>query len=74
MKTKNEVRQEFLSKFQALLNEYDAEIEADDYYPGYPECGEDIRMVVTIPCLFKNNELVREGVEIQLGKHVWPQS
>ncbi len=39
-------REEFLNKLQLLLEEFGAEISADDHYQGYAECGQDIRMTV----------------------------
>jgi hypothetical protein len=38
---------EFMNRFQALLEEFGAEISADDYYSRYAECGKDIRMTVS---------------------------
>ncbi len=39
-------REEFLNKLQLLLEEFEAEISADDHWKGYAECGQDIRMTV----------------------------
>lgn len=43
-----EIQQEFITKLKGLLKEYGAEIECEDHYDGYPECGQDLRMTVTI--------------------------
>lgn len=37
---------EFITKLRALLVEFDARLTAEDHYPGYAECGEDIRITV----------------------------
>jgi hypothetical protein len=39
----------FLEELAALLKKYNAEIEADDHYQGYPECGQDIRITIDFP-------------------------
>jgi len=78
MKTKDEVTQEFLTKLKSLLREYSTEdieatIEAEDHYPGYPECGEDIRMTVDIPSTYSpEGECLREWTEIDLGQYFTP--
>ena len=35
-----------MEELAALLKKYNAEMEADDHYTGYPECGQDIRITV----------------------------
>lgn len=73
MQTKQQVEQAFRADLQALLDKYGAEIEAKDYFPGYPECGEDVRMTVGIrPVWSDDGTLVREHTEIDLGSHLWP--
>jgi hypothetical protein len=37
-----------IEKLAVLLKEYDAELFADDYYNGYPECGQDIKISLEI--------------------------
>ncbi len=74
MKTKDEVAKEFLTKLRDLLLEYSTEqkasIEAEDHYPGYAECGEDIRMTVDIPPIYSlKGECLREQTEINLGSY-----
>lgn len=44
--TRYDKRLMFFGELKALCIKYKAEISADDHYPGYPESGEDIRMVV----------------------------
>ncbi len=39
-------REEFINKLQLLLEEFDCNLFADDFYQGYPECGQDVRMIV----------------------------
>lgn len=67
--TKKQVEEAFRKDLTALLNKYSAYIEAEDHYPGYPECGEDIRMTVTIPAIYKG-ENCRDWTEIDLGQEV----
>lgn len=71
----SEVAAQFKKDLAALLAKYGegasfpVEIRAEDHYHGYPECGEDIRMTVTIPALYdKDGNPVREWAEIDLGK------
>ena len=74
MQTSNEVKQQFLADIKTLLAKYDtpkekAEIEAVDHYQGYPECGTDVRMIVSVPSIWDENyNQVRERVEIDLGR------
>ena len=73
MQTKEEVEKAFREELQALLDKYGAELEAADHYQGYPECGEDVRMTVTVPGKYDEaHDCVREWTEIDLGKHLWP--
>lgn len=66
--TRDEVEQQFLEEFNALLKKWGAEIAAEDHYPGYPECGEDIRMTVFIPGMFdRHGETIRDRCEIDIG-------
>lgn len=38
-------KQQFLGELSALMNKYKCtRIHADDYYPGYPECGQDVQI------------------------------
>ena len=72
--TKEEVTQAFLIDLKALLQKYSngvssCEIEAEDHYSGYPECGEDVRMTVTVPSIYTpEGETIREWTEIDLGR------
>jgi len=70
--TKEQVEIEFKAKLKALLREYDAEISASDHWSGYAECGEDVRITVTIPSIFnaETGEYVREWTEIDLGRYI----
>jgi len=68
MQTKADVETAFRAELLALLAKYDAELEAKDHYVGYPECGEDVRMTVTVPAIWDaNNDMQREWTEIDLG-------
>lgn len=74
MMTKEQVEQEFCGELYALLRKWAATLEADDHFRGYSECGEDIRMTVTIPALYADEQRTteREYTEIDLGKYVIP--
>tara|TARA_R110002167_G_scaffold17216_6_gene66064 strand:+ start:1300 stop:1788 length:489 start_codon:yes stop_codon:yes gene_type:complete len=63
------ISSQFRAELQALLKKYDAEIEASDHYLGYPECGEDIRMIVSVPSRYSaDGDRTREGCDIDLGE------
>ena len=66
-----EVAASFRAELQALLDKYNATLEAKDHYQGYPECGEDIRMIVDIPAIYdEGGEMVREDTEVDLGHYM----
>jgi hypothetical protein len=59
----------FKAELAALLAKYDATLEAEDHYPGYPEDDEDIRMTVSVPSRYTpDGDRTRESVEIDLGE------
>lgn len=70
IQTKEQIEQSFMDDLHALLDKYNAELEAADHYIGYPECGEDIRVTVTIPARYENNECTHEFTEIDLGRYI----
>ena len=71
--SKDQVEAEFTKELKALLAKWGAELEADDYFVGYAECGEDIRMKVTVTGIYNyNGDTVREFTEIDLGRWVKP--
>lgn len=72
MKTSNEVKIEFITKLKELLEEYQAELIAEDHYPGYPECGQDIRITVEMDTIYTESGCEREYTEIDLGRYVYP--
>ena len=76
MQTNSQVEAEFRSELYALLKKYAATLEARDVYPGYPECGQNIRMVVTIPAIYidEDRNVEREFTEIDFGDYVMPNS
>lgn len=53
--TAKEAQEAFTAEFQALLDSWGAEMEAGDHYEGYAECGEDIRVEITIPAIYDGN-------------------
>lgn len=75
IQTADSVKDQFLAELRALLAKYDAngrlaQLTAEDHWSGYSECGEDVRMTVSIPSIWdvSGNQL-RECVDIDLGKH-----
>ena len=74
MKTSDELEKAFKHDLRELLNKYDAELEAADHYMGYPECGEDIRMTVTIPAIYIDGTCIREHTEIDFGRWIYPET
>lgn len=73
MKTKAEVEAAFRAELTELLKRWNAELEAADHWQGYAECGEDVRMTVTIPGEWdKDGGTTREWTEIDLGHRVTP--
>ena len=40
------IKKQFIAELQALLDQYQADLEAKDHWQGYSECGEDVRMTV----------------------------
>lgn len=69
MQTKQQVAQAFKTELQALLDRYGADLEAEDQWQGYAECGEDVRMTVNVPAIYDaDHNCVREYTEIDLGR------
>jgi len=69
--TKEEAAARFRADLVHLLEEWNAELVAEDHWQGYPECGQDVRMTVTIPAIYtKDGETAREAVEVDLGRAV----
>jgi hypothetical protein len=71
IQTSEDVAESFKKDLRELLAKYDAEMEADDHYRGYPECGEDIRITVTIPSIYDHKgDTIRPWTEVDLGRFV----
>jgi len=67
--TAAEVEARVRADLSALLENWGAELSAEDHYQGYPECGEDVRMTISVPAVYdKDGDTVRERVEIDLGR------
>lgn len=73
MTSPDETKHLFMCEFTALLVKWNADISADDHYRGYPECGQDIRIEISIPPIYINGELIRAGVDIDLDKGFYPK-
>jgi hypothetical protein len=66
-----EVKAQFIAELQALLDKWGAELEASDHYQGYPECGEDIRIEITIPAICDGNGCEeREWACFDVGRYM----
>lgn len=46
--SKQERRQQFIADLKALLVKYHAEIEAENLWRGYAECGQDLQLTVSL--------------------------
>lgn len=64
----DQIKRRFMAELQHLLVKWGAELEAKDHWEGYPECGEDVRMTVTVPAIYDaDHNCLREFTEIDLG-------
>ena len=69
METAERITARFLREFKLLLEMYNAEISAEDFWQGYAECGRDIRMTVFIPATYNDDgDILNDSAEIDLGK------
>jgi hypothetical protein len=62
--------EELKSKLIALCREYGAEIEAKDHWTGYSECGQDVRMTLTIDGVYMDGDVVHPYEGIDLGNRI----
>lgn len=70
MKSTEQVAAEFKADLQELFDKWGAELVAEDHWNGYAECGEDVRMTVTVPAIYdQDHNCVREFTEIDLGSY-----
>jgi len=68
MKTKEQLEKEFREDFQKLLNKYNAEVDVDDHWQGYAECGRDIKVMVSSDAIYDNDyNCVQEAMDFDLG-------
>ena len=65
------IQSNFIADLKAVFAKYGAEISADDHWQGYAECGQDVRITVSIPAVYEKNysAVISEGAEIDLGRH-----
>jgi hypothetical protein len=71
--TSEQVAREFRLDLQALLDKYGAELEARDFWVLHSECGDDVRMEVTVPALYDSElNCIREWTHIDLGTNIFP--
>ena len=70
VKPAEQVAAEFKADLQTLLDKFCAELTAKDHWRGYQECGEDVRMTVTVPAIYDaDHNCLREFTEIDLGSY-----
>ena len=70
MQKKEDVEAAFRNELNSLLDKYGAVLEARDFWNGYPELGEDVRMEVTIDAIYDaDHNCVREFTCIDLGSY-----
>ena len=67
MKTAKDIEHDFRLDLLCLLNKYNAQIETSDHYTGYSECGQDIRVMVSIPAIYMDEQCINEYTEFDLG-------
>ena len=60
---------EFRLKLADLMEQYSVEIEANDVYPGCPECGTDIRIFLCYNGEFTNGEY-QPSQEVEFGRYL----
>ena len=72
-RSEEQVKAAFMEDFDKLLKIWGAEIQAKDHYTGYPECGEDIRMTISIPAIYEDFTAKREQTDIDLGFCHYPK-
>lgn len=71
VKPAEQVAAEFKADLWTLLDKFCAELTAKDHWEDYPECGEDVRMTVTVPAIYNaDHNCLREFTEIDLGSYV----
>lgn len=66
----NEREKQFCEELKALLEKYGVELSASDEYKGYPECGEDIRIMAYASSVWKDAEIVADSIDIDFGKYI----
>lgn len=69
VKTRQMVEETFRKEIKEFLKSWGAEVTAEDHYSGYPECGEDIRITVSIPAIYNDGICLREYCEIQFNQY-----
>lgn len=68
MGDEKEIEKAFMKDFQNLLDKYKAEINIDDHWTGYPECGQDIKAIVNIDAVYDDNhDIIQDYIEFELG-------
>ena len=67
----NEREKQFCAEFKALLEKYGVELSASDEYKGYPECGEDIRIVAYASSKWYKYDKIHDGIDVDFGRSIY---
>lgn len=60
----------FLEELKILLQKHNVELVAKDYWQGYPECGEDVRITAEFNSEYFDGDLLKEGGDFNLTNWV----
>lgn len=75
MKTDKDIEKEFKKDLAELLKKYNATIESQDEYRGYPECGEDIQITVDIEGTYDTDgNVILPNASFKLGRYITEHS
>lgn len=68
----NERHKQFLQELGGLLVKYKVDIESKDYWQGYPECGEDVRMTAMFDGGYSDKDMTHfeDYSELDLGNYL----
>jgi len=73
MMSRDDIEKNFRSDLMVLLKKYDATLSAEDHFSGYAECGQDIRMNVSIDAKYDSDgNIIKDHAEIDLGNYMGP--
>jgi len=62
MITADEIKLKFIEDFKALIQKYDADLEIEDHFSGYAECGRNMRLDIDFPSKYdKDGNMIQQG-------------